>query len=99
MLFRSPERKFPSLFEPVHGSAPDIYGQNIANPIAMIWSAALMLDFLTEGEGAGRAAHDAILHAIETVLREGPRTRDLGGSASTTEVGQAIASLVAAGKA
>jgi len=95
----NPERKFPSLFEPVHGSAPDIYGQNIANPIAMIWSAALMLDFLTEGEGAGRAAHDAILHAIETVLREGPRTRDLGGSASTTEVGQAIASLVAAGKA
>jgi tartrate dehydrogenase/decarboxylase / D-malate dehydrogenase len=94
----NPERKFPSLFEPVHGSAPDIYGQNIANPIAMIWSAALMLDFLTEGQGAGRAAHDAILTAIETVLREGPRTRDLGGSASTTELGQAIASLVAAGK-
>lgn len=94
----NPERRFPSLFEPVHGSAPDIYGQNIANPIAMIWSAALMLDFLTEGQGAGRAAHDAILKAIETVLREGPRTRDLGGSASTTELGQAIASLVAAGK-
>lgn len=94
----NPERRFPSLFEPVHGSAPDIYGQNIANPIAMIWSAALMLDFLTEGQGAGRAAHDAILKAIETVLREGPRTRDLGGNASTTELGQAIASLVAAGK-
>jgi tartrate dehydrogenase/decarboxylase/D-malate dehydrogenase len=57
----NPERKFPSLFEPVHGSAPDIYGQNIANPIAMIWSGALMLDFLTQGQGAGRAAHDAIL--------------------------------------
>src|SRR2546427_1507285 len=52
----NPERKFPSLFEPVHGSAPDIYGKNIANPVAMIWSAALMLDFLTHGQGAGRAA-------------------------------------------
>ena len=90
----NPERDFPSLFEPVHGSAPDIYGQNIANPIAMIWSAALMLDFLTEGQGAGRAAHDAILKAIETVLREGPRTRDLGGMASTTELGQAVAALI-----
>ncbi|HSW04673.1 tartrate dehydrogenase [Aquabacterium sp.] len=92
----NPERQFPSLFEPVHGSAPDIFGQNIANPIAMIWSGALMLDFLTQGQGAGRAAHDAIVLAIETVLREGPRTRDLGGQASTTEVGQAIAALVAA---
>ena len=87
----NPERKFPSLFEPVHGSAPDIYGRNIANPIAMIWSAALMLDFLGE-----RAAHDAILRAIEQVLVEGPRSADLGGSASTTEVGQAIAARVAA---
>ena len=92
----NPERKFPSLFEPVHGSAPDIHGQNIANPIAMIWSGALMLDFLTQGQGAGRAAHDAILGAIEAVLREGPRTPDLGGSASTTEVGIAIAERVTA---
>lgn len=92
----NPERSFPSLFEPVHGSAPDIYGQNIANPIAMIWSGALMLDFLTQGAGSGRAAHDAILAAIEAVLREGPRTRDLGGNASTTEVGVAIAERVAA---
>ncbi len=90
----NPERRFPSLFEPVHGSAPDIYGQNIANPIAMIWSGALMLDFLTHGQGAGRAAHDAILQAIETVLRDGPRTPDLGGTASTTELGQAIAALI-----
>lgn len=82
----NPERKFPSLFEPVHGSAPDIYGQNIANPVAMIWSAAMMLDFLGE-----RAAHDAILAAIEQVLRSGPRTRDLGGNADTTEMGRAIA--------
>ncbi|WP_157267967.1 tartrate dehydrogenase [Azohydromonas aeria] len=89
-----PERRFPSLFEPVHGSAPDIFGQNIANPVAMVWSGALMLDFLTHGQGAGRQAHDAIVKAIETVLREGPRTRDLGGSASTTEMGQAIAALI-----
>ena len=91
----NPERKFPSLFEPVHGSAPDIYGQNSANPIAMIWSGALMLDFLTHGEGSGRAAHDAILRAIEATLADGPRTRDLGGEASTTDVGLAIADRVA----
>ncbi len=90
----NPERQFPSLFEPVHGSAPDIYGKNIANPIAAIWSAALMLDFLGHGEGAGRAAHDAIVAAIETVLASGPRTGDLGGTASTTELGAAIAALV-----
>ncbi|MFT7772764.1 tartrate dehydrogenase [Roseateles sp.] len=85
----NPERSFPSLFEPVHGSAPDIYGQNIANPVAMIWSAALMLQFLGATE-----AHDAILAAIEQVLRSGPRSRDLGGTASTAEMGQAIAALV-----
>lgn len=85
----NPERTFPSLFEPVHGSAPDIYGQNIANPIAMIWSGAMMLDFLGE-----RAAHDAMLNAIEQVLAQGPRTPDLGGKASTTEVGQAVAELI-----
>jgi len=82
----NPERRFPSLFEPVHGSAPDIYGQNIANPVAMIWSGALMLDFL-----GCREAHDAIVRAIEQVLAEGPRTRDLGGTASTTDMGKAIA--------
>ncbi len=90
----NPERRFPSLFEPVHGSAPDIFGRNIANPIAMIWSGAMMLDFLTGGQGAGRAAHDAIVRAIETVLREGPRTPDLGGNASTTDLGEAIAALI-----
>jgi tartrate dehydrogenase/decarboxylase/D-malate dehydrogenase len=90
----NPERKFPSLFEPVHGSAPDIYGQRIANPIAMIWSGALMLDFLTQGQGAGRAAHDAIVRAIETVIAQGPRTPDLGGQAHTEDVGQAVARLV-----
>lgn len=90
----NPERAFPSLFEPVHGSAPDIYGKNIANPIAMIWSGALLLDFLTEGEGAGRAAHDCVVSAIEAILVSGPHTRDLGGTANTTEVGQVIAALV-----
>ncbi len=85
----NPERTFPSLFEPVHGSAPDIYGKNIANPIAMIWSGALMLDFLGEKE-----AHDAIVKAIEHVLVHGPRTGDLGGTASTTEMGQAIAAVL-----
>jgi tartrate dehydrogenase/decarboxylase/D-malate dehydrogenase len=86
----NPDRKFPSLFEPVHGSAPDIYGKGIANPVAMIWSGAMMLDFLGQ-----RAAHDAIVRAIERVLAQGPRTGDLGGKASTTEMGAAIARLVA----
>ena len=85
----NPERHFPSLFEPVHGSAPDIYGQEIANPIGMVWSAALMLQFLGE-----QAAHDAILGAIEHVLQDGPRTPDLGGSASTSDVGKALAQSI-----
>ena len=85
----NPERRFPSLFEPVHGSAPDIYGKNIANPVAMIWSGALMLDFLGH-----RDAHDAIVRAIEQVLIEGPRTADLGGQASTTDMGKTIAELI-----
>lgn len=89
----NPERRFPSLFEPVHGSAPDIHGRNIANPIAMVWSAALMLDFLGE-----REAHDAIVRAIERVLAEGSKdtlTPDLGGTASTTALGEAIAQALA----
>jgi tartrate dehydrogenase/decarboxylase / D-malate dehydrogenase len=90
----NPERRFPSLFEPVHGSAPDIYGRGIANPVAMIWSGALMLDFLSQGEGPGRAAHDAIVRAIETVIARGPCTPDLGGNATTADVGQAIARAV-----
>ncbi len=90
----NPERKFPSLFEPVHGSAPDIFGKNIANPIGMIWSGAMMLDFLGNGDANYRAAHDAILKAIETVLVQGPTTPDLGGSANTTDVGKAIAAQI-----
>jgi tartrate dehydrogenase/decarboxylase / D-malate dehydrogenase len=87
----NPERSFPSLFEPVHGSAPDIYGKNIANPIAMIWSAAMMLEFLGYTE-----AHDAVVAAIEHCLVHGPRTPDMGGAASTTEVGKAISACLAA---
>ncbi|SDR61978.1 tartrate dehydrogenase [Paraburkholderia tuberum] len=91
----NPDRAFPSLFEPVHGSAPDIAGKNIANPVAMIWSAAMMLDFLGNGQGAERKAHDAMLVAIEAVLKEGPHTGDLGGRANTTDVGKAVAARLA----
>ncbi len=88
----NPERSFPSLFEPVHGSAPDIAGKNIANPIGQIWCGAMMLDFL-----GYKAAHDAVLASIEQVLdpRSGaPRTPDLGGTAKTSDLGQAIASAL-----
>jgi tartrate dehydrogenase/decarboxylase/D-malate dehydrogenase len=86
----NPERKFPSLFEPVHGSAPDIAGQGIANPIGQIWSGAMMLEHL--GEGAGAAA---ILAAIERALGERTlRTRDLGGNADTEACGKAVADLL-----
>ena len=83
----NPERKFPSVFEPVHGSAPDIYGQGIANPIGQIWSGAMMLDHLGEHEAA-----NAIVKAIETVLaQEKLRTRDLKGPADTVTCGKAVA--------
>jgi tartrate dehydrogenase/decarboxylase/D-malate dehydrogenase len=90
----NPDRTFPSLFEPVHGSAPDISGKNIANPIAMIWSGAMMLDFLGNGDAKYKAAHDTMIKAIETSLLDGPRTADLGGTGDTTSVGKAIAELV-----
>ena len=86
----NPEKEFPSMFEPVHGSAPDIAGKGVANPIGQIWSGAMMLRHFGEG-----AAADAIERAIESVLGGGgPRTADLGGHADTKEVGQAIASAV-----
>ena len=85
----NPTREFPSIFEPVHGSAPDIAGQGIANPIATIWSGALMLEHL----GHAAAAAD-IMKAIERVIVAGPRTKDLGGKASTREVGAAIADAI-----
>ena len=81
----NPEREYPSMFEPVHGSAPDIAGRRIANPIGQIWSGAMMLEHL----GHPQAAAD-VLAAIEAVVREGPRTRDLGGTAGTEEVGKAV---------
>ncbi|HZW20185.1 tartrate dehydrogenase [Noviherbaspirillum sp.] len=90
----NPERKFPSLFEPVHGSAPDIYGKNIANPIGMIWSGAMMLDFLGQGDSRYTAAHDAMVAAVERSLVDGPRTPDLGGNASTSDVGRAISEYI-----
>src|SRR5690349_80881 len=87
----NPERNFPSMFEPVHGSAPDIAGQGIANPIGQIWSAAMMLDHFGETEAAA-----AIVRAIETVLAEQRlRTRDLGGAANTVTCGKAVADAIA----
>jgi tartrate dehydrogenase/decarboxylase / D-malate dehydrogenase len=86
----NPDRTAPSLFEPVHGSAPDIAGKGIANPIGQIWCGAMMLDFLGH-----RAAHDALLKSIESVLAAGPAhaplTRDIGGTAGTADLGRAIA--------
>ena len=88
----NPEREYPSCFEPVHGSAPDIYGRTIANPIGQIWSGAMMLEHLGHADAAG-----AIVAAIESVLREGPRTRDMGGTASTEELGKAVAEALQPG--
>lgn len=82
----NPEKRFPSMFEPVHGSAPDIAGKGVANPIATLWTAQMMLDFLGEEKAA-----DALMGAIEAVCGEGKTlTRDLGGTASMTEVTDAV---------
>lgn len=88
----NPERCFPSLFEPVHGSAPDIYGKGIANPIGQIWAGLMMLEHLGHAQAAA-----AIMLGIETVLAEGPRTPDMGGKATTADVGKAVAEIVASG--
>jgi len=85
----NPEREFPSMFEPVHGSAPDIYGKGIANPVGQIWAGALMLEHLGHPEASA-----AILTAIEKVLAFGPRTPDMGGAAQTEDVGKAIAEAI-----
>lgn len=83
----NPEGSFPSMFEPIHGSAPEIAGQGIANPVGAIWSASLMLEHLGQGEVAA-----AVLEAVQDVLEEGRLlTADLGGAASTTEMGEAVA--------
>ena len=83
----------PALFEPVHGSAPDIAGKGIANPCGAVWSAVLMLDHLGEAAASAR-----LFAALADVCREGPRTRDLGGSATTSEVGEAIRARLQAGR-
>jgi len=87
----NPERDYPSLFEPVHGSAPDIAGKGIANPIGQIWSGALMLDHLGHADASA-----AIVRAIEGVLADphAPRTPDMGGKATTSDLGQAIAASI-----
>jgi tartrate dehydrogenase/decarboxylase/D-malate dehydrogenase len=91
----NPEREYPSMFEPVHGSAPDIAGKQLANPVAQIWSGAMMLRHLGDGEAA-----DAIERAIAAVLATTDvRTADLGGRASTSDLGEAVASQVAAAAA
>ena len=82
----NPERLFPSLFEPVHGSAPDIFGRRIANPVGQIWSGAMMLEHL-----GYPVAAKAVERAIELVLLNGPRTPDVGGTARTEDMGKAIA--------
>ena len=85
----NPDGKFPSLFEPVHGSAPDIAGQGLANPIGQIWCGAMMLEFFGH-----KNAHDAVLAAIEKVLdpsSQAPKTPDIGGNAQTSDLGKAIA--------
>ncbi|MEO6878071.1 MAG: isocitrate/isopropylmalate family dehydrogenase, partial [Gemmatimonadaceae bacterium] len=87
----NPERDYPSMFEPVHGSAPDIAGRGIANPIGQVWSGAMMLDHLGEHEAAA-----SVERAIELVLANpaAPRTADLGGHASTRDVADALAAAV-----
>jgi tartrate dehydrogenase/decarboxylase/D-malate dehydrogenase len=86
----NPEREYPSMFEPVHGSAPDIAGRNIANPIAQIWSGAMMLDHFGHVQAAA-----AVEAAIQSVLENTSlRTPDMGGKATTTEIGKAIANVV-----
>jgi tartrate dehydrogenase/decarboxylase/D-malate dehydrogenase len=81
----NPEGDFPSMFEPIHGSAPDIAGKGIANPVGTIWSGALLLENLGEKEAAAQ-----IVHAIETVFQEGVKTIDLGGSAKTNEFAERV---------
>jgi len=87
----NPDRTFPSLFEPVHGSAPDIAGKGVANPIGMVWSGAMMLEHL----GHPEAAAD-VVRAIESLLADpaAPRTGDIGGRAGTADVGRALAAVV-----
>jgi tartrate dehydrogenase/decarboxylase/D-malate dehydrogenase len=81
----NPERTHPSMFEPVHGSAPGRAGKGIANPMAAVWAGAMLLDHLGELEAAG-----VVMNALRSIARSGPRTPDLGGNATTEEVGEAL---------
>jgi tartrate dehydrogenase/decarboxylase/D-malate dehydrogenase len=81
----NPEKKFPSMFEPVHGSAPDIVGKGIANPLGTIWSGAMMLEHL-----GFPTAHDLVMKAMSAVLESGVKTADIGGRAKTAQVTQAV---------
>ena len=83
-----PTRSCPSMFEPIHGSAPDIAGQGIANPVGAFWSAAEMVRWLGKGELDSTA--DQLMEAIENVSERGVRTRDMGGKANTKEVTDAV---------
>lgn len=85
----NPDRRFPSMFEPIHGSAPDLSGRGVANPMAAIWAGALMLEHLGE-EGTA----DLVMAALRRVAKDGPRTRDLGGQATTAELGAAVAAAI-----
>jgi tartrate dehydrogenase/decarboxylase/D-malate dehydrogenase len=86
----NPEKTFPSMFEPVHGSAPDIAGQGIANPIGTIWAGAMMMQHL-----GYPMVHDDLMDAIETVLRDTKSlTPDMGGNATTRELGQAVTEVI-----
>ena len=91
----NPERRYPSMFEPIHGSAPDIAGKGIANPLAAILAGAMLLRFVGDGEPRATRAADSLESAVGHLLREGRvRTPDLGGSATTTQVGDAVCALV-----
>jgi len=86
----NPERRYPSMFEPIHGSAPDIAGRQIANPLATVWAAAQMLEFLGQGAWSGR-----VLNAVEQVVESGEcLTPDMGGAATTSAVGDAVAAAL-----
>jgi tartrate dehydrogenase/decarboxylase/D-malate dehydrogenase len=86
----NPTREYPSLFEPVHGSAPDIAGKGIANPIGQVWCGAMMLEHLGHADAAA-----AVMRGIERALADGPRTPDLGGKARTMDLGKAVAEAIA----
>lgn len=84
-----PTRKSPSMFEPVHGSAPDITGKGIANPVATFWTAAEMLKWLGEADAA-----QTLMEAVESVCEKGIKTKDLGGSATTSQVTNAVSDAI-----